>query len=99
MARRLACARVSRGAPMSKMISTPTCQHCGAEAKLVSGLAVYPHRPDLCHKKFWLCGCGAFVGCHPGTSRPLGAPSNAALRRAKTAAHYNLDPLWKTGRM
>ena len=73
----------------------PVCPHCGATAILVLGKQLYPHRPDLGAKVFWLCPpCKAHVGCHPGTSKPLGAPSNAELRRAKMAAHDAFDKLW-----
>lgn len=75
------------------------CQHCGCEASLVTGKEIYPHRPDLYHKSFYLCQCGAYVGTHPGTTNPLGRPSNAALRKAKAAAHAVFDPIWKTKEM
>lgn len=67
---------------------------------MVLGSKIYPHRPDLHSKKFWECpSCAAYVGCHPGTMRALGAPSDAILRAAKIRAHAAFDPLWKTGRM
>lgn len=75
------------------------CQHCGCEASLVDGSVIYPHRPDLYHKNFYLCQCGAYVGTHPGTDNPLGRPSNAELRKAKAAAHALFDPIWKNGEM
>lgn len=31
------------------------CDYCDKPAELVTGAEVYPHRPDLHHKKFWLC--------------------------------------------
>lgn len=78
----------------------PTCQACQSnDTRLVTGLAVYPHRPDLDHKRFWKCQCGAYCGCHPGTSNPLGYPANAATRKARNQAHAIFDPLWKTGIM
>lgn len=77
-----------------------SCSYCGREAELVDGTEVYPHRPDLSDKKFYRCEpCAAWVGCHPGTDRPLGRLANAELRRAKMAAHQALDPLWRSGRM
>lgn len=75
------------------------CQHCGCEASLVTGKEIYPHRPDLFHKNFYLCQCGAYVGTHPGTTNPLGRPSDAELRKAKGAAHAAFDPIWKTKEM
>lgn len=76
-----------------------SCAECGGVARVVSGARIYPHRRDLFDKSFWLCACGAYVGCHPGTQKPLGAPSGAQLRRAKIAAHAAFDPLWKSGEM
>jgi hypothetical protein len=72
---------------------------CGNTANLVGGEIIYPHREDLFSKWFWLCGCGAYCGCHGFTTRPMGNPSGAATRRARMLAHENFDPLWKLGRM
>ena len=77
---------------MNKII---LCSYCGAPPELVSGEAVYPHWDDLADKKFYLCRpCGAYVGCHQGTDRPLGRLADAELRKAKQAAHAAFDPLW-----
>ena len=76
------------------------CAYCGAGCELVTGRDVYPHRRDLASIKIWRCvPCEAHVGCHPGTSNPLGRVANAELRRAKMAAHAAFDPLWKSKRM
>lgn len=82
-----------------------TCDYCHRDAKLVTGRVLYPHRPDLWHRRFWHCSpCGAFVGCHQrgkngdGT-RPLGRLANAELRRWKRRAHDAFDPLWRTRTM
>ena len=87
------------------------CPYCDRDAKLVTGSKIYPHRPDLFAKKFWMCGpCGAWVGCHPpargnggggqgdGTV-PLGRLANEELRRAKMQAHAAFDPIWRAGEM
>ncbi len=81
------------------------CPYCGEPATLVNGNKVYPHRIDLFEKNFWFCEKDqAWVGCHKpaaegglgdGTA-PLGRLADAALRRAKSAAHVAFDPLWKT---
>lgn len=72
------------------------CPYCGKRARHVSGLAVYPHRPDLNHKRFYLCRpCDAHVGCHGTGSKPLGTMANAELREFRQAAHRAFDPLWK----
>jgi len=74
------------------------CPYCNRPAHLVDGVTIYPHRPDLYEKKFYLCPpCDAYVGCHPGTTEPLGRLANAELRAAKMAAHSAFDPLWRLG--
>lgn len=76
------------------------CPYCQRPAKLVSGLITYPHRNDLKDKLFWHCAqCNAFVGCHPGTERPLGELANAELRRLRMYCHAGFDVLWKKGDM
>lgn len=76
------------------------CPYCHRDAVRVTGVAVYPHRPDLYAKAFWICQpCKAWVGCHPHTSLPLGRLANPELRKWKQRAHAAFDPLWKSGRM
>ena len=80
------------------MEMTPVCPYCGKPSALVGGDTVYPHRPDLNEKNFYLCyPCNARVGCHPGTTKPLGRLANAELRVAKIAAHAAFDPMWRDG--
>lgn len=72
------------------------CPYCGEPAKLVTGKTIYPHRRDLHDKPFYECAeCGAYVGCHPGTTDPIGTLANARTRRARTLAHAAFDPLWR----
>lgn len=72
------------------------CPYCGDPAKLVGGKVIYPRLEHLHGKKLWHCKpCGAWVGCHDGTTKPLGRLANYELRRAKMAAHAAFDPLWK----
>lgn len=80
-----------------KAPKAPVCPHCERAAKLVTGAAIYPGRSDLHTKKFWRCEpCGAYVGCHGLTARPLGTPANAELRRARTLLHeHRLDRIWQ----
>lgn len=84
------------------LVVSVICPYCGKLAQLVSGSTIYPHRRDLSHLKFWRCDpCGAYVGCHKNSTRhvPLGRLANAELRAWKQQAHFNFDPLWKSGRM
>lgn len=78
------------------------CDYCKQPTQLVSGLKIYPHRPDLKGLRFWSCDpCGAYVGCHKTSPKhaPLGRLANAELRAWKQRAHSNFDPLWQFGRM
>lgn len=71
------------------------CPYCVSEPELVGGEVVYPHRPDLYEKRYYLCRpCDAYVGCHPGTTEPLGRLANSELRKAKQEAHAAFDPKW-----
>lgn len=72
------------------------CPYCVTPAELVDGYAVYPHRPDLRKKQFYVCEpCDARVGCHGNSRKPLGRMANAKLRRLKSEAHAAFDPVWK----
>lgn len=73
----------------------PCCIECGEVSRLVDGRTIYPHRPDLYHKWFYLCRCGAYCGCHGETKDSLGYPCNGVTRRARSAAHAAFDPLWQ----
>lgn len=79
---------------------TVICDYCKAPADLVAGREIYPHIPKLWANAIYRClPCKARVGCHPGTTKPLGRLANAELRAAKMAAHAAFDPLWKGGEM
>jgi hypothetical protein len=73
----------------------PICVECGSLAERVKGDRIYPHRPDLHVKSFYLCQCGAYVGCHPFTRIALGRPAGAETRKARNAAHEAFDRLWR----
>ena len=73
----------------------PLCPYCASKSELVKGSVIYPHRNDLYNLNFWLCApCDAYVGCHKGTTNPLGRLANKELRSAKSEAHKFFDPLW-----
>jgi zinc-finger-containing domain len=74
----------------------PACPYCGSPSVKTLGKDLWPGRSDLAGARFYVCQpCEAWVGCHPGTSTPLGRLANKELRRAKQAAHAEFDPLWK----
>ena len=69
-------------------MSTVICPYCHKPADLVGGQTLFPFRPDLAGKYFWVCTpCDARVGCHGVGTKPMGRLANAQLRLAKTEAH------------
>jgi hypothetical protein len=74
------------------------CPACGKRPELVTGATLYGHRIDLNGKLFWRCpdGC-AHVGCHAGTSVPLGLLATEQVRQARIRAHAAVDALWGAG--
>ena len=71
------------------------CQYCNTPAQLVTGKTIYPTRSDLWGNHLWYCETDqAWVGCHNGSSRPLGILANGELRILKIRVHALLDPLW-----
>lgn len=77
----------------------PRCVECGkAQSSIVGGDRIYSHRPDLAEKSFWLCPCGAYCGCHPGTEDPLGFPAGPTTRRIRSRVHAKLNPLWRSAK-
>lgn len=80
------------------MSKEPVCGYCGKVSEKVSGKDVYPLRADLSTRQFYKCRpCDAFIGCHPGTDIPLGTLADAKLRKMRSKAHTQFDPLWKGG--
>ena len=77
------------------MIKIITCNYCGRSAQLVSGIVIYPSRPELQRRNYYLCGpCNAWVGCHKNTDIPFGRLANAELRGGRIRAHAAFDPIW-----
>ena len=72
----------------------PVCPYCDRKAEFHKSSAKFYRGHD--YGPVWACvPCGAWVGCHKGTRRPLGRLADAELRRAKIAAHAAFDRLWK----
>lgn len=74
-----------------------SCDYCGGPAPLIDSVEIYQYTSYglvyYCEK------CGAWVGVHKGTCKPLGRLANAELRRAKMETHRFFDPIWKNPRM
>ena len=77
----------------------PTCPECYNQGLLVSGKEVYPHRPDLYKKWFYVCKKhDTRVGCHSNTKEPLSSKmAGGQLRLLRSQTHGMLDPLWRNG--
>jgi len=73
------------------------CPYCNKEAVLASSKEIYNGQD---YGLIWICRpCRAYVGCHRGTTKPLGRLANAELRDWKKRVHAVFDPLWKNGKM
>lgn len=70
------------------------CPYCGKPPVFFKSSESFYHGKD--YGPLWACKpCGAWVGCHPKTNKPLGRLADAALRRAKMEAHAAFDPVWR----
>ena len=74
------------------------CPYCGYEAKLVDSKEIY----GKSYGKAWVCsfypGCDSYVGCHPGTEKPLGTMADKKLRKLRNECHLLFDSIWKSGK-
>ena len=68
------------------------CDYCGHEAALVDDSEIYGR--SFGHTAYLCRNCGAYVGCHGRTDKPLGRLADAALRSWKVKAHVAFDQLW-----
>ena len=82
---------------------TETCHYCGGPIRLVPAEIVYgasTARLGLSGEKLWQCqNCNARVGCHRGTTRPLGSVANEMLRLKRKETHEVFDGWWKAHHM
>lgn len=78
---------------------TRKCPYCGANVILKDSKYIYHNNKD--YSKMWVCSrypkCDSYVGCHKGTTIPLGRLADANLRKSKSEAHTYFDPIWKYG--
>ena len=69
------------------------CPYCRKPAKFMESSALIYHGRN--YGPVYACmPCGAWVGCHPNTTRPLGRLANAELREMKMKTHAAFDPIW-----
>ncbi len=73
------------------------CPYCWGKTVCVDSAEVYNGRS---YGPIWICRpCRAWVGCHKGTTKPLGRLADAELRSWKQKFHAAFDPVWKSGDM
>ena len=77
----------------------PICPYCGAEIKLRNSIEIYGRD----YGYLWVCKnypqCDSYVGCHKGTTIPLGTPANKELRNLRHTCHLVFDKAWKCGKI
>lgn len=84
------------GVILGKTVTDQSCPYCESPTKLIDSAVIYGGRSfgyALACIRYPVCD--AYVGCHPGTTRPLGRLANKELREAKSAAHLAFDRLWR----
>jgi hypothetical protein len=78
-------------APASQQL---TCPYCGTQAQY-SKTSNFVYRRD--YGPVYFCKCkpeGVYVGCHKGTSNPLGTLADESLRALRKKVHAAFDPYW-----
>ena len=79
------------------------CRYCGSVIRLVPARSIYgdaAQRLGLERERIYQCqNCGARVGCHKGTDRPLGNVANEALRLKRMETHQVYDSFWRRRKM
>ena len=76
------------------------CRYCGGVIRRVPARDVYREAADrLKLNGEWLyqcLNCNARVGCHRGTTRPLGNVANEVLRLKRVETHQVFDGYWQS---
>jgi hypothetical protein len=86
---------------MKTMTKPPPCPVCGSDPVIADRSSV--GYGDKGSGKVWKCrkwpDCDTYVGCHPGTTKPLGTLADRELRSMRKRAHNAFDWSWKHGGM
>jgi hypothetical protein len=74
----------------------PICPYCNKES-------VFYQDSSIIYRKnygpiYYCKDCDASVGCHPGTTTPLGRLANKELRVLRNRGHLIFDKLWRDGK-
>ena len=76
------------------------CRYCGGTIRLVPAASIYgesTERLGMTNEKIYQCqNCNARVGCHKGTTRPLGNVANEVLRLKRIETHQIFDQFWRS---
>lgn len=79
------------------------CRYCGGVVRLVPAQQVYgaaAKRLGMEGEQLYQCqNCNARVGCHRGTTRPLGDVANESLRLKRIETHRIFDAFWQSRHM
>ena len=74
------------------------CDCCGCPVELTSNSVLYGGKEHGDWPFIYYCrGCDASIGVHPHSIFPLGKMADPATRRARSAVHSIIDPMWKYG--
>lgn len=82
------------------MVVPEICRYCGGVIRLVPAESIYGEaaakRLELAGELIYQCqNCNARVGCHKGTTRPLGNVANETLRLKRIETHQIFDAYWR----
>ena len=77
------------------MTPPTTCRYCKGSVELVNNARFYGGNEFGWPLAYCCSGCGARVGCHPGTDIPLGTLADMRTMKARRDAHAAFDPLWR----
>ncbi|WP_409969875.1 zinc-finger-containing protein [Bengtsoniella intestinalis] len=79
------------------------CRYCGGKITLADPREIFGdsvERLGLDGEYIYLCRtCNARVGCHKGTTRPLGNVANEVLRLKRRETHQIFDTFWSEAGM
>lgn len=67
------------------------CPYCGEGPEFMDSALIYGKSYGMVYA---CIPCGAWVGVHAGTNKPLGRLADATLRKLKNQAHKAFDPIW-----
>ena len=85
-----------------KAKSLKMCRYCGGPIRLVPAERVFgasTERLGQTNEMLYQCqNCNARVGCHKGTTRPLGDVANETLRLKRMETHRVFDKMWRQRR-